>query len=183
MQDLIQTDVLQANSSKLLDGVGTAGSGVVATHYSADGKNIVTKLDLDITDAFTLADNASLAVGFLAYTFPAGALVVNSSSISVNTTNAEQNTNACDVGLGTTIGSGANAILRGVGAAAENIMTGQTAAIGTAEVKTIGTQLVIEAAGDHTVYFNVAGAWANTAGTDLTADLSGSIWLSWTKLS
>lgn len=182
MQDLIQTDRLQANSSTLLDGVGTAGSGVVAKHYSADGKNIVTKLELDITDAFTLADNASLAVGFLAFTFPAGALVVNSSSISVNTTNAEQDTNACDVGLGTTIASGAVSVLGGT-AAFENIMTGQTAAIGTSEVKTIGTQLVIEAAGDHTVYFNVAGAWANTAGTDLTADLSGSIWLSWTKLS
>lgn len=164
---------------------GTAGTGVTAVEYG-DGFNHTTVLTVSVTDALTLADNAAIADGYLVYTLPAGAVIVNSAYMTMAVTAAEDTTATPDVGLGTTIGSGANATLNAVGAAAENIITGQTAADanGTATVKTIADQvLVIETGGDHTVYFNVADTWADTAGADLTADIAGTIVLNWSFMA
>lgn len=163
---------------------GTVNSGVTAVHYG-DGKNFTSILTVSKVDAITVADNAALAVGYLVYTFPAGPIVVNSSYMTMAVTLAEDTTATADVGIGTTIGSGANATLGAVGAGAENILTGQTTADcnGTPTVKTVGTQLVIEAGDNHTVYFNVADTWADTAGTDLTGDIAGTITINWTKMS
>lgn len=186
MQDSIIVDVLKVNSSTLLDGIGTPNSGVVAKHYSADGHNITTVLTVNQTDAITVADNAALADGYLLFTFPAGAVAVSSASMSMAVTLAEDTTATADVGLGMLIGSGANATLGAVGATAENVITGQasTNCSGTATVKTIVNQpLAIEAADAHTLYFNIADTWANTAGTDLSGDIAGTVVLQWAKLS
>ncbi|MCK9526966.1 MAG: right-handed parallel beta-helix repeat-containing protein, partial [Limnochordia bacterium] len=160
---------------------GTANTGVTATE-SSDGHTFKTTLTVSQTDALTFADNAALADGYLLYTFPAGAIIVESAYMSMAVTAAEDTTATPDVGLGTTEGSGANATLQAVGAAAENILTGQSAAncSGTATVKTVADQvLVIEAGDDHTVYFNVAATWADTAGADLTANIAGTVVLVW----
>lgn len=164
---------------------GTVNTGVTAVHYG-DGRNFTSIFTVSQVDAITVADNAALAVGYKLYDFPAGPIVVNSAYMSMAVTLAEDTTATADVGLGTLIGSGANATLNLVGADAENILTGQTAADcnGTPTVKTIGSQVwAIEAAGSHSLYFNVADTWADTAGADLTGDIAGTVTINWTKMS
>ncbi len=167
--------------------VGTANTGVTATEYG-DGRRHVTVLTVSQADALTVADNANIADGYLLYTLPAGEVVVESASMSMAVTAAEDTTATPDVGLGTVIGTGAVAVLGGT-ATFENIITGQTAADanGTATVATTiptaAVPLVIATAGAHTVHFNVADGWADTAGTDLTADIAGQVVLVWTYMS
>lgn len=132
-----------------------------------------------------IAGGASLGVGKLVYTFPAGAIIVRGAymAMSIQQVDGHITADTPDVGLGTTIASGANALLSSVGAAAENILTGQTAADcdGSATTKTVDAALVIEAGGDHTVYFNVADGWA--ASGDAGALIRGKIILDWSFLS
>lgn len=167
---------------------GTAGTDVLASE-KGDSHSHTTVLSMNITNAITVADNAALSDGYLVYTFPAGEIIVHSATISMAITLAEDTTATPEVGLGTTIGSGANATLGAVDAAAENILGPATAddCAGTAEVLTVavggGTPLVIATAGDHTVYFNLAATWADTAGTDLTGDIAGTIILNWSFMS
>lgn len=167
---------------------GTPNTGVTAVEYG-DGFNRTTVLTVSKTAAITLADNASIGDGYLVYTFPAGALVVNSAYMSMLVTNAEHNTEADEIGLGTTIATGAVSVLSGT-AGFENILTGQVGAIGTATVgmdisNSTGATggLKISAGNPHIVHVNVAGAWANTAGAALDADLEGTIVLNWTFLA
>jgi len=164
--------------------VGTANTGVTAVEYG-DGHNHTTVLTISQTDALTVADNAALADGYLLYTFPAGAIAVNSATMSMAVTLAEDTTATPEVGLGTTEGSGANATLGAADAACENILGPATAddCAGTAELLTGVSALAIEAAGDHTVFFNVADTWADTAGSDLTGDIAGTVVINWTLLA
>lgn len=166
-------------------GVATASvpSYVEAVEEGAGGQRRVT-LTVDTTLP-AIAGGADLAVGKLLYTLPAGALVVKSAHMNLAITQTEDNITADtpDGGLGTTIASGVVAVLGGT-AAFENILTGQTFndCDGTAEVKTVADQvLVIEAAGDHTVYFNVADGWA--ASGDAGALLTGTVVLEYTMLT
>ena len=163
---------------------GVANTGVTAVEQS-DGVNHITTLTISKTAAFASGDNASLAAGYLLYTLPAGAIAVTAAYMSVGLTNAEHAVETPDVGIGTLIGSGANATLGAVGPTAENIITGQTAGgcAGTATVKTIVDQpLAIESGGSHAVYLNAACAWANTAGAALNVDVAGTVVLKWTLL-
>lgn len=182
---LADTSGLAADSLRARVEPGTVNTGVTAVTYG-DGVNFTTVLTVSQVDAVDVADAAALSDGYLLYTFPAGAIIVDSAYMSMALTLAEDTTATPEVGLGTTIGSGANATLGAVGAAVENIITAQVAADanGTATVKTIADQkLVIESAGDHTVYFNIADTWADTAGADLTGDITGTVTLKWTKMS
>lgn len=162
---------------------GTAGTGVTAVEYSADGKNFVTKLTLAAVAA-TIGDNAALAGGALIYTFPAGPIVVNSATINagLTLTTGTPTTDTPELGLGTTQGSGVNATLGAVAATAENIagpvVAGDIA--GTAAVSTLAPGLVIETASVHTVYFNYADTWADV--DDTAATIDGTVYISWTKL-
>ncbi len=172
-----------------LDNVGTANAGVTAVERG-DGYNHVTILTVSKADALTVADDAALADGYLLYTLPAGACIIESAYMSMAVTAAEDTTATADVGLGTVIGSTAIATLDlGASGTMENILTGQTAAncSGTATVKTAiptaNVPLVIAAGDAHTVYFNVADTWANTAGSDLTADIAGTVVLAWRFLA
>lgn len=164
--------------------LGTANTGVTAVHYG-DGKDITTELTVSVTDALTLADNAALADGYLLFTLPAGAQVIHSAYMSMAVTAAEDTTATPDVGLGTTVASGAVNVLGGT-AAFENIITGQTAADanGTATVKTIAASaLAVESGDNKTIYFNVADTWADTAGADLSADIAGTVVIKWTQMT
>jgi len=176
------TGTLTVTGTILTDSdVGAANTGVTAVEYG-DGVFHRTVLTVDQDAAFTLADNASIADGYLLYTFPAGDVAVHSAVMSLTVTNAEHDTEACDFGLGTTIGTGAVATLDGT-PGFENIMTGQTAAVGTAEQAAVNTVLMIPTASPHIVHANVAAAWADTAGTALDADLAGYVVLEWSLLS
>lgn len=163
--------------------VGTVPAGVIAIEHG-DGFNHTTILTLAGLAA-VIGDNASLALGELIYTPPAGALLINSAYMSIAITAADtvNDADTPEVGLGTVIGSGANATLGAVGATSENIMLGQVAAniSGTATVKTVeptaGAPLVIEVGDAHAVFLNYADGWANVTTTAVT--ISGTVVLNW----
>jgi hypothetical protein len=126
-------------------------------------------------------------VGLLAYTFPAGVHALKLSRIKLALTALDGNVDADtpEIGLGDTVGSGANSALSSV-AASENILTGQVAnnCTGTVEDKTIlqatAGHLVNEAAGTKTVYINIADGWA---GAEAALPVTGEVWLEWTRLT
>jgi hypothetical protein len=173
-------------SENLLKGntlqVGTAATGVTAVEHGTYNHK-VTVLTVNTTLP-TIAGGANLAVGKLLYTFPAGVILVKATSMNLAITQTESNIDADtpDGGIGTTIGAGVVAVLGGT-AAFENMLTGQTFADcdGTATLKTLQTGLVIEAADNHTVYFNVADGWA--AGGDAGALLTGTVTIEWIVLN
>lgn len=139
------------------------------------------KTDITVnTTLGAIAGGANLALGVLLATLPAGAAIIHGSQLDIALQQTEGNVTADtpDIGLGTTVASGVVAVLGGT-AAFENIMTGQTAGDcdGTATTKTIGTQLVIESGGDHTIYLNVADGWA--ASGEAAMEVSGTVTLLW----
>jgi len=159
--------------------VGTAGTGVTATEY---GTKYFHRTELAVAITLpAITGGADLAVGNLIYTLPAGAIVINAAHMSLGITQSIGNINADtpDGGLGTVIASGAVALLGGT-ATFEDILTGQTFnnCTGTAEVKTVQQQLVVEAAAAHTIHFNVADGWA--ASGDTAATVAGTVVLDWT---
>jgi hypothetical protein len=164
------------------DDSGTANTGTTAVEV-VNGHIHRTTLTVSTTLP-AIAGGANLAVGKLLYTLPAGVIRINSASMSLAITQADGNITADtpDGGIGTTIASGVVAVLGGT-AAFENILTGQTFndCDGTAEVKSVASDLIIESAGDKTVYFNVADGWA--ASGDAGAALTGTVVLEWTKLT
>jgi hypothetical protein len=160
---------------------GTAATNVTAVEYGDDyQKTSVLTVSNAVLPAIT--GGAAESEGVLLYTLPAGACVVKQAYMTLAIQQQDGNITADtpEVGLGTTIGSGANATLGAVDAAAENIITAQVAADcdGAATVKTIADQvLVVETGGDHTIYFNVADTWA--ASGDTGALVSGTVVLHW----
>lgn len=164
--------------------IGVAASGVTVREFgSAYTHTTVLTLSGSAAVLPDIAGGANLAVGKLLYTFPDGAIRVTSTKMAVGITQTQGfiNADTPDVGIGTTIASGVVAVLGGT-AAFENILTGQTAAncTGTATTKTVDTSLVIESAGAHTVYLNVADGWA--ASGDDAAVLSGTVTIHWEYL-
>jgi len=177
---------IAANANYFIENeVPTVNAGVAATGFTAEEKgdsvNHVTVLTVDTTFG-AIAGGANLALGKLAYTFPAGAINIKASKIDVALTAEDGNIDADtpDVGLGTTLASGANALLSGAGATTENILTGQTATncTGTATVKTLATSKVIETAEAHTVYLNIADGWA--ASGEAALPVTGTVTIEWT---
>jgi hypothetical protein len=169
------------NNDFLQGNVGTAASGVIATEFG-DKYQHVTVLDIQTTFP-AIAGGANLAVGKLLYTLPAGGAVIQASRISVAIDGAAAiQADTPDIGLGTTIASGAVAVLSGT-AAFENVLTGQTMTNcnGTASTATVGTQLVIADADSHAIYLNVADGWA--AGGDAAADVRGRVVIHWRYLA
>lgn len=175
----IQTQIDTKKPNVVTANVGTINSGTTVSE-TGDGFHHTSVLTVS-TVLPAIAGGADLSVGKLLYTFPAGAIVVDNAYMSIAITQSEGNINAdtADIGLGTTIAAGANALVSTT-AGAENILTGQTAADcnGTATVKTVADQvLVIEAAGDHGVYLNAADGWA--ASGDTAAAIAGTVVLNW----
>jgi len=168
---------------------GAVNTGVTAVEYG-DGYQHVSVLTVSQTDALTLADLASIADGYLLYTFPAGVIVIDYAYMTMGITagSAQLQSDTPDVGLGTVIASGAVSLLSGTGTF-EDIITGQLAADanGTETVKTArptaGNPFIIESGDDHTLHFNVADAWADDTSADLTADISGTVVLVWRFLA
>lgn len=166
--------------------VGTVGAATVTATEYGDGRSHITKLTL-ASFAIVTGDNASLGTGALLYTFPAGALVVEHSSINVGVTltTGTPTTDTPEIGLGTVIASGAVDVLGGT-ATFENIMAGATTPVladlaGTEELFTHVADLAVEAAAAHTVYLNLADAYADL--TDTAATVDGTIYIKWTLLA
>jgi hypothetical protein len=164
--------------------VGTVGTGVTAVERG-DAYRHTTTLTLGAGCVLpAIAGGANEAQGTLIYTLPAGAELVRATKMSVAIGGvAAIQADTPDVGIGTTIATGVVAVLGGT-AAFENLVTGQTAADcnGTATAAgplqpTAGVDLFIATAGDHTIYLNAADGWA--AGGDPSADLTGTVTLTW----
>jgi hypothetical protein len=170
---------------------GTPATGVTAAEYGSayEHTTILTIAAGAVLGA--IAGGANLGVGCLLYTLPAGDLVVRESYMNVAITQTQGNITADTptVGLGTTIASGAVAVLSGT-AAFQNIQAGKVAADcnGTPTNQVVKAtaspfELVILASGGlaHTVHFNAADGWA--ASGDAAALVTGTVVLNWAKLS
>ncbi len=175
----IQTQITAKEPTVVTTQVGAVNAGTTVAERG-DGFQHTTTLTVSSTLP-AIAGGAALSVGKLLYTFPAGAIIVNAAYMSMGITQSEAHIDADtpDVGLGTVIAAGANALLSDT-SGAENILTGQTAGdcLGTAAVKTVANQvLVIEASDPHTLYFNVADDWA--ASGDAAAAIAGTVVINW----
>ena len=162
--------------------------GTPATGFTAleEGEGDYHKTTLTVSTVFgAIAGGAALGLGILAYTLPAGEIIVESAYASIALAQLDGNITADtpEVGLGTVIASTAVAVLSGT-ATFENILTGQVAADcnGTATVKTVSDQvLVIATAGAHTVYLNIADTWA--ASGEAACPVTGTITIVWRKMA
>lgn len=172
--------------------VGTAGALCVAEEHG-DGFNHITKLTLTAFAVGTGADNANKAIGALCYTFPAGTIMVENASIKGIFDQPSHGTiTAGECGLGTVVGSGANATLGAVGSTSENIIQGDTGVLSTyvlgttvAQVSGVGVATgptTILAAGVHTVYLNLAAAWPDIASAEAVT-FTGVVTIKWRIIS
>ena len=176
--------------------VGTVGTGVTETTYEqggdTNGRAYLTNLSIAVDTVIgVVADTAALASGLLIYTFPAGQVIVKrvygDIGLDVDETNYDEDTP--EVGLGTVIGSGANATLGAVGATSEDIW-GPHVVAGCDTNATAGDagqfitvpNLIIAGAGDHTVHLNIADTWANGAGTPNVTAENGRFIIEWLLL-
>jgi hypothetical protein len=166
------------------EGLVTKNIGTASDYATAaeDGNNVYHRTTLSLTGVLpAIAGGANLAVGRLLYTLPAGVIRIISAYFNdVAITQADGNITADtpDVGIGTTIASGAVAVLSGT-AAFENVLTGQTFADcdGTGTKAGAASTLVINAADSHNLYLNVADGWA--ASGDAGAAISGEVVITW----
>lgn len=171
--------LLDMNRSVSLGVADAAGSASVTT-----GVGILKTVVTVNTTLPAIAGGAALGIGKELCELPAGALRILGSyaDITIQQTDGNIDADTPDVGLGTTIASGAVAVLSGT-PAFENIMTGQTASDcdGAATVAQVATDLMIAAAGSHKVYLNVADTWA--ASGDAGAYVSGTVTILWAVMS
>jgi hypothetical protein len=129
-----------------------------------------------------IAGGADLAVGRKLYTFPhknIRILTAAFNGVAIQQTEGNIDADTPDVGLGTTIASGAVDVLSGT-AAFENILTGQTFTDcdGTAEIAVVGsTTTLAKTTAAYAVHFNVADEWA--ASGDEGATISGDVVITW----
>ena len=160
-------------------------TGVTVVEYG-DGFNHVTVLTLASVVLTSPVDNVDTSEGFLIYTLPAGACIIDSAYMNMTVTlvAASAQTDEADIGLGTVLAAGTTALLSEV-ATYEDIITGQALAdvdetdpIPIAAIPTIGAPLFIASGDAHTIHFNCASDWADAgAVTSLTAD--GTVILNW----
>ena len=165
---------------------GTAATGVTAVEYG-DGYNHVTVLTLAGIVLTTPTGSTDSSEGFLIYTLPAGACIIDSAYMNMAATvvvSGGANTDEADIGIGTVIASGNTAVLSHT-ATFEDILTGQALAdcdgtdpIPVAALPTIGAPLFIATGDAHTIHFNLASDWVD--GTTITSlGASGTIVLNW----
>lgn len=161
---------------------GTVGATTVTASEGGNSHSHVTKLTLTNFIVGKPVGAANLAFGALLYTLPAGAVVTKCVSFDVGLTSTDVTIAADtpDLGIGTTVASGAVALLSGT-AAFENVITGQTIGdcVGTATKAVSTTTLGILASGAHTLYLNCADGWA---GADTNIKANGTIAIEWTFL-
>lgn len=198
MQKLADISATAAQINGTPSGVTvTTGATTTAVEYGNEVDH-VTVLTLTAFAAGTSGDNANLALGAKLFTFPAGVIAVKSAQlINVGVTAAiSVTTDTPEIGLGTIIGSGANATLGAVGAAAENISEGGdttniapdvagTATINSSKFPTGGDGPLVILASDglsHDVFLNLADGWADVAAAGAVT-VSGTIAVSWTRLT
>mgnify|MGYP003393000255 FL=1 len=175
-------------------GTVTTSATTVAQEHG-DGVVHITKLTLTAFAIGTSGDNANLALGAKIYTLPAGAIAVEDASIVGGITAAiSVTTDTPEVGIGTTVASGANATL---GTTTEDIVDGGAAGYvggdtvapdvaGTTFSKgmTATTPIMIKTSGgkSHDLFLNVADGWADVTAAGAVT-FTGVITLKWRIVS
>ena len=182
---MVTESIVQWPEGQTGDNVGTAASTDV-TEYG-NGRDHETLLTFTTFSTADVGDNASLGTGILVYTFPAGYIVVDWTYLRlvVAPAGAENDAIVADLGVGTTIASGAVSLLDGT-PAFEDFLTGfavttddSTEAI-SAKTPTVGTPMYIATGDDHTVNINFAAAWASSSAQ--TCTITGALILKWNFL-
>ena len=164
--------------------VGVVGSGVTTVETGTETLHVTTLTVSKTMPAIAAAANQG--VGTAAYTLPAGVKVVKSARFSLGLTQAGAliAADTPEIGLGTLIGTGAQATLGAVGAGAENILHGSstvalTNCTGTAVIDGAVVDLYVAAADSHVIYINIADGWA---GADAGPTVAGTVVLEWMAL-
>lgn len=178
-----RVDALEAPSAANLG--AKAAVGTLTVSETGDAYHKVSTLTLTNFAVGTAGDNASLAIGALLYTLPDGAVAVDHAYASVALTlNSDVQTDTPEIGIGTVVGSGANATLGAVGATSENIAEGAAVADvdGTVFISQAAppSGSVVIAAGDaHTIYLNAADGWADTTTGTRALTATGTVRIFW----
>lgn len=179
---------LVSNQLRQKTDLGSTPVSTVTFNEFGDGRDITTVLTLTNFVVGALASAAAnLAVGNIAYTFPAGAHFTTVAYKSISLT-CPGTAVAVDLGIGSLIGSGANAVLSGVGATAEDYLTGVATTTsstgGTAVAQLVAVTAAIAtnvAANVKNVFLNGAAGWNANNTSNLLAN--GVIVLKWTIMS
>jgi len=160
----------------------------ITTVEYGDGRDITVELTLTNFVVGALAGaGAALAMGNIIYTLPAGAQFTTVAYKNISLT-AAGTAVAVDLGIGSIVGTGAQSVLSGVGATAEDYLTGVAtttgASGGTAVAQMVAVTATIAtniAASVKDIFLNGAGTWnANNTG-NLTA--TGLVTIKYTLMS
>lgn len=190
-------DDVTVGQVKTADNVGTVTTGATtsAVEYGWDRKHI-TVLTLTAFAVGTSGDNANLAFGASMYTFPAGNIQVDHTSLVGGLTCAiSVTTDTPEIGIGTVVASGAAATL--TTATWENLVDGGAAG-GTTDADTVlpdvaGTAIqktnlstirpIIQASGGaaRAVFLNVADGWADVDAAG-ACTFTGTVTIEWRLL-
>ena len=173
---------------------GTVGAG---WNVVEQGEGTRRRTILSVTtplSIITTPDTAALGNGVLAYTFPAGQIIVHRvyGDVGLDIDDNANDEDTPEVALGTTQTTGAVATIGASASTDENIwgpnvVTGcDVIAVAADAIQVISTpgsaDLIITGAGAHTVYFNCADTWANGAGTADVFIQSARFVIDWTLL-
>ena len=190
-------DDITVGQVKTADNVGTVTTGATTTavEYGWDNYH-VTRLTMTAFAIGTSGDNANLALGAKFYTFPAGAIMVDFTSLSGGVTCAiSVTTDTPEIGIGTVVASGAAATL--TTATWENLVDGGAAgattdadavladvagtAIQKANLSTI--RPIIQASGGaaRDLFLNIADGWADVTAAG-ACTFTGTITIGWRLL-
>lgn len=162
---------------------GTPAAGVSVSHAWSGSKLVSTFTFNGFVAMANIGDNASLAGGAAFYTLPDGVHdFVGSMMVGTVNGAASVTTDTPEIGVGTTVGSGANATLGAVGTEAENIAgPGVAASINNGAVRKFGTDSgpVTFTASSASLYLNVADGWADRDAGTVPLTFTGKITIEW----
>ena len=152
-----------------------------------DGFNHMTVMTLTAMAVSAITEGAAEATGVKIYDFPAGAIILEAvyMSLALNMNGTDQDAINADMGVGSTIGTGAVALLDTT-AGFEDMLSGQNvlcngvAAVVFAKQSTAGGPMFIASGDVRTVHVNYANsAWAAQSDGDGTGALTGTVILVW----
>lgn len=183
--DFAREDHTHQESTVANTGTSTATS-VVEYGDSLSHTTVLTATALALP---AITEGANTAVGDLVYTFPAGAIVLEWSylNLSLNLDGTDQDAITAEIGLGTTIATGAVARLASTPGfedilAPRDVLCDGVAQVVQAKVPTNGGPMFIASGDDHTVHVNMANGaavWAAQSDGDGTSAYTGTVILHW----
>ena len=176
----------QVNTAAVETLANVGVSAATSVKEYGDGYNHTTVLTCTGLALPQPTGGSALGVGDLVYTFPAGAVILDSAYMNVDVTiGAATKTDEADIGLGSVIATGAVSVLGG-SPTFEDIITGQLLAdvdgtdpVPVAAIPTVGAPLFIASGDAHTVHFNVASDWADAEVAAQDLEYTGVIVLNW----